>query len=121
MREKLLTASSLAFVAALGPRCFETISGEIVNAALVGVTEVRPHPSTGFSGLDANDAPQPSQQSGGSCLVRLLVRLFGCCRSLTRQETRMDALFLSRRTIHRRLNPWGTAATAFGPETHRAS
>ena len=62
-REALLAEASLALVGALGPRCFETISGEIVNAALVAVTEVRPDAKTVFAGVDANDAPGPSEKA----------------------------------------------------------
>jgi hypothetical protein len=57
LREALLAQASLALIGALGPRCFETISGEVVNAALVVLTEARPDASTVFAGLDANDAP----------------------------------------------------------------
>jgi hypothetical protein len=60
MREALLAQASLVLVGALGPRCFETISGEVVNAALVALTEARPDASTVFAGLDANDAPDPA-------------------------------------------------------------
>ncbi len=60
MREGLLLQASLALVGALGPRCFETISGEVVNAALVALTEARPDAKTVFAGLDANDAPDPA-------------------------------------------------------------
>jgi hypothetical protein len=60
MREALLAQASLAAMGALGPRCFETISGEVVNAALVALTETRPDANTVFAGLDANDAPDPA-------------------------------------------------------------
>lgn len=60
MREALLAQASLALVGALGPHCFETISGEVVNAALVALTEARPDAKTVFAGLDANDAPDPA-------------------------------------------------------------
>lgn len=60
MREALLAQASLVLVGALGPRCFETISGEVVNAALVALTEARPDAETVFAGLDANDAPDPA-------------------------------------------------------------
>jgi hypothetical protein len=59
MREELLTWTSLIFVAALGPRCFEAISGEVVNAALVAITEVHPQTGTVFAALDANEGPDP--------------------------------------------------------------
>ncbi len=74
MREALLAQASLALVGALGPRCFETISGEVVNAALVALTEARPDAGTTFAGLDANDAPDPANKAAvlGGGEVRVL-------------------------------------------------
>jgi hypothetical protein len=63
LREALLAQASLNLVAALGPRCFETISGEVVNAALVALTETRTGASTVFVGLDANNAPDPASKA----------------------------------------------------------
>jgi hypothetical protein len=62
-REALLREASLAMIGALGPRCFETISGEVVNAALVVVTEARPDAETRFAGIDANDGAGPAEKS----------------------------------------------------------
>jgi len=75
MREALLAQASLALVGALGPRCFETISGEVVNAALVALTEARPDAKTAFAGLDANDALDPAGKAavlGGGEVKTLL-------------------------------------------------
>jgi hypothetical protein len=55
LREIVLADSSLAMIGALGPRCFETISGEVVNAALIVLTEMKPKASASFAGLDANE------------------------------------------------------------------
>ena len=63
MREFLLDRASLALVGALGPRCFGTISGEVVNAALVVVTETRPSSTSVFAGLDANEAVDASAKA----------------------------------------------------------
>ena len=60
LREALLAQASVTLVGALGPRCFETISGEVVNAALVVLTEAQPDAKTVFAGLDANCAPDPA-------------------------------------------------------------
>ena len=60
LRECLLAQVSLAVVAALGPRCFETISGEVVNAVLVAATDTRPDAKTVIAGFDANEAPDPA-------------------------------------------------------------
>ena len=73
MREALLAQASFVFVGALGPRCFETISGEVVNAALVALTEARPDANTVLAGLDANDAPDPAGKA--AALVGGEVRL----------------------------------------------
>lgn len=60
LREALLKQTSLRLVAALGPRCFETISGEMVNVALIAITELHPQINAAFAGLDANDARDPA-------------------------------------------------------------
>ena len=54
-RKILLRQMSLDMIAGLGPRCFETISGEVVNAALIFITASRPSRHTSFAGLNAND------------------------------------------------------------------
>jgi hypothetical protein len=63
LREALLAQASLGMIGALGPRCFETISGEVVNAALVAVTEARPERTTRFAGLDANEGADPAAKA----------------------------------------------------------
>jgi hypothetical protein len=59
LRRSALKEARLTAVAALGPRCFETISGEVVNVALVAICEEPPSKSSSFFGIDANDAPGP--------------------------------------------------------------
>jgi hypothetical protein len=56
LRERLLGSITLNSIAGLGSRAFETISGEIVNVALVTFTNAPPNGSVRFIGLDANDA-----------------------------------------------------------------
>jgi hypothetical protein len=73
LREALLAEVELTIIGALGPRCFETISGEVVNAALVVVTETQPDAGTRFMGLDANDATDPRMKS--ETLAQSAVRL----------------------------------------------
>ena len=63
LRKAMLKEASLAVIGALGPRCFETISGEVVNAALVVITEIRPTANTRFAGLDCNDGADPSAKA----------------------------------------------------------
>jgi hypothetical protein len=55
LRARLLDRTTLNMVGALGPRAFETISGEVVNTALVAISAILPDASAVFAGLDAND------------------------------------------------------------------
>ena len=56
LREGLLTSASLSIVVGLGPRAFETITGEVVNATLVVLENKTPESITVFAGIDANAA-----------------------------------------------------------------
>ena len=55
LRKRLLRETTLNAVAALGPRAFETISGEVANTALVAVTASSAPRDARFAGLDVND------------------------------------------------------------------
>ena len=55
LRQRVLRETTLNAVAALGPRAFETISGEVVITALVTLTVAPAQPGAAFAGLDAND------------------------------------------------------------------
>ena len=55
LRQRVLRETTLNAVAALGPRAFETISGEVVNTALVMLTATSPPSDAAFANLDAND------------------------------------------------------------------
>ena len=55
LRKRLLRENTLNVVAALGPRAFETIDGEVVNTTLVAVTASLAPGDARFAGLDAND------------------------------------------------------------------
>jgi hypothetical protein len=59
-RKALLAQSSLAFVAVLGEHGFDSSAAAGAFTGLAVLTEVRPHPSTVFAGLDANRAPDPT-------------------------------------------------------------
>ncbi len=56
MREKVLINSGLNTIARLGPRAFETISGDVVNVALFGIHNIRPSEEHEFGGVDASKA-----------------------------------------------------------------
>jgi len=63
LRERLLRETTLNVVAALGSRAFETISGEIVNTALVTFTAASPPSDWAFAGLDANEGANRSAKA----------------------------------------------------------
>ncbi len=62
LRSRLLEATTLNVVGALGPRAFETISGEVVNTALMALTAATPDPGASFVGLDANEGRNSSEK-----------------------------------------------------------
>lgn len=55
LRERILRATTFNAVAALGTRAFETISGEVVNTALVTFSAASPPSNCTFAGIDANE------------------------------------------------------------------
>jgi hypothetical protein len=59
LRERLLKDVQWDFVARLGPRAFETITGEVVNVALLGLTRRTPAPDHTFAGWDVSQHPDP--------------------------------------------------------------
>ncbi|WP_202901724.1 Eco57I restriction-modification methylase domain-containing protein [Bryobacter aggregatus] len=65
LRERLLKSEQLDFVARLGPRAFETISGEVVNVALLGLTHRVPSPHHSFAGWDVAEARSPEDKAKG--------------------------------------------------------
>jgi len=54
LREELLRSAEWNVVARLGPGAFETISGEVVNVALLEITNRAPRPDVQFAGLDVS-------------------------------------------------------------------
>jgi hypothetical protein len=63
LREKLLTNRQWNLVARLGPRAFETISGEVVNVALLGISAVVPADDHHMAGLDVAEAKTPTDKA----------------------------------------------------------
>ncbi|MER9746156.1 SAM-dependent methyltransferase [Mesorhizobium sp. M0140] len=53
-RQDFLSRITFNFIGALGSRAFETISGEVVNTALVGLINTHPNPGSTMAGIDAN-------------------------------------------------------------------
>ena len=62
LRKRILDTTSINMIAALGPRAFETISGEVVNTALISISQTRPSYRHVFSGIDANSASDSSSK-----------------------------------------------------------
>jgi hypothetical protein len=65
LRNKLLSEISWNVVARLGARAFETISGEIVNVALVGLSRREPSVGGTFAAIDVADERDPSSKGAG--------------------------------------------------------
>ncbi|MBY5538429.1 SAM-dependent DNA methyltransferase [Rhizobium leguminosarum] len=60
LRHKTLKDKTLRVIAALGPRAFETISGEVVNVSLSVIDTKKPTEDQFFFGFDANDEQTPA-------------------------------------------------------------
>ncbi|MDQ3673060.1 MAG: BREX-1 system adenine-specific DNA-methyltransferase PglX, partial [Gemmatimonadota bacterium] len=63
LRKHLLTECEWSVVGRLGPRAFETISGEVVNVALIAVTHRAPGEAHAFVGLDASAAATAAEKA----------------------------------------------------------
>ncbi len=67
LRQRLLADVQLNAVARLGPRAFETISGEVVNVALLALTCGRPSKGHSFMGLDVSEQYDASAKAKALC------------------------------------------------------
>lgn len=56
-RESLLQRYTWNYLARLGPGAFSQISGEVVKAILISLTQTKPKPDHLLTGLDVSDAP----------------------------------------------------------------
>lgn len=63
VRERLLKSAQWDVVARLGSRAFETITGEVVNVALLSLTQNRPSVEHAFAGWDVSSAESSEQKS----------------------------------------------------------
>ena len=63
LREELLKRRQWNLVARLGPRAFETISGEVVNVALLAISAVKPADKHCMVGLDVAEARTPADKA----------------------------------------------------------
>ena len=73
LRERLLNGEQWDFVTRLGPRAFETISGEVVNVALLGLTRRAPAPEHTFAGWDVGEAKTPEEKAAGLAVTGISV------------------------------------------------
>ena len=71
LREDLLRRYSWNLLARLGPRAFETISGEVVNVTLVVISATKPESTFAIAGLDVAEARTPQEKAarlaGANC------------------------------------------------------
>ena len=63
LRKKMLAKQTWRAVARLGPRAFETISGEVVQVALLVFQNKKPRQQGSFWGLDASEPRQPKEKA----------------------------------------------------------
>ena len=63
LRENLLRSATFSMVGGLGSRAFETITGEVVSAALIVLEITPPTIETIFVGIDANAASDAQQKA----------------------------------------------------------
>ncbi|MEX0699568.1 MAG: DNA methyltransferase [Acidimicrobiia bacterium] len=62
-RRLVLAERTVDFLAQLGTGAFETISGEVVNVVLLGISASRPDAVAGFAVVDASAASSPKSKS----------------------------------------------------------
>ena len=63
LRESLLREQSWEQMARLGPGAFQTISGEVVNVALIVVTNAPPDQGQAIAGIDASETREPPEKA----------------------------------------------------------
>jgi len=64
LRHWCVSRKAIDCIAALGPRSFETISGEVVNVCLVVATPGRKHETASFQYFDAVSGETPKEKAG---------------------------------------------------------
>lgn len=56
LRECLIDQLTINIMGALGPRAFETVSGEVVTVSVIALSAARPKSTDNFAGVDCNTA-----------------------------------------------------------------
>lgn len=74
LRENLLRNRQLGLIGVLGPRAFETITGEVVNVALVVVSAVSPPLESPLAMVDVSDERTPGEKSRALVVTDLVQR-----------------------------------------------
>ena len=65
LRQKLLDVEQWDFLARLGPRAFETISGEVVNVCLIALSHSRTEANHSFAGVDVTERSSANEKRIG--------------------------------------------------------
>jgi len=63
LRERLIGSFQWDFVVKLGARAFQMIGGEVVNVALLGITDARPNSTHAFFGIDVANEANPNEKA----------------------------------------------------------
>lgn len=80
-RSRVLSVDRLNLVGALGSRAFETISGDVVNAALVTISKSGANDADLVVGVDVNDLTAASDKAKGLVSAQLVATTTGTIRS----------------------------------------
>jgi hypothetical protein len=87
LRQTFLKAGSWHFACRLGPGAFETISGEVVKAALVGISHCAPSCDRFFVGIDVSEMPTPGEKA--TALLQEQLRRRGQAEQLLNPDARI--------------------------------
>jgi hypothetical protein len=63
LRKKLLISNTWHFSSKLGPKAFETITGEVVKAALVSISQIKPRSENKIIGVDVSKMNSPREKA----------------------------------------------------------
>ncbi|NOU26846.1 MAG: SAM-dependent methyltransferase, partial [Polyangiaceae bacterium] len=118
LRKRLLRDYEWAFAARLGAGAFETISGEVVNVSLLGITAQKPHEHR-FLGLDMSQDDSPGKKA--AALVSREARLFEQDAQLKNPDARIvvGSLEQSAKLLSVFATPGKGSTTGDSPHYHR--
>lgn len=87
MRKRLLRSKLFNVIVRIGPGGFKTISGEVVNVALIIITNLLPEQMHSFSAIDVSDYSTPEQKA--SALQSLAINLFAQINQVSNPDSRV--------------------------------